>query len=85
MPVPELTPSPPVLLDLRHTKCPLNFVKAKLAAEKLSAGQTLVLWLAAGGDSALNVPQSLVAEGYQVVQAPHPSHAETLCLEVKKP
>jgi TusA-related sulfurtransferase len=77
------------VLDLRHTKCPLNFVKAKLAAEKLSAGQTLVLWLAAGGDSALNVPQSLIAEGYQVVQAvaqaPHPSQAETLCLQVSKP
>jgi TusA-related sulfurtransferase len=53
-------------LDLRRTKCPLNFVKAKLAAERLAPGDVLELWLAADSDSSLNVPTSLQQEGYQV-------------------
>jgi TusA-related sulfurtransferase len=52
------------MLDLRHVKCPLNFVKAKLAAEKLLAGQALHIVLSP--DVMMNVPQSLEQEGYVV-------------------
>jgi TusA-related sulfurtransferase len=51
---------------LRLTKCPLNFVKAKLAAEKLPPNTTLEVWLAADSDSSLNVPSSLRQEGFAV-------------------
>jgi TusA-related sulfurtransferase len=54
------------VLDLRRTKCPLNFVKAKLAAEKLQAGESLELWLLSNGESAVNIPNSLKQEGFQV-------------------
>lgn len=53
-------------LDLRTTKCPLNFVKARLAAEKLQPGEVLEIWVATEGESALNIPNSLRQEGYAV-------------------
>lgn len=66
---PRLNELMPVL-DLRRTKCPLNFVQARLAAEKLQAGEVLEIWLAAGSESELNVPNSLRQEGYSVVLLP---------------
>jgi TusA-related sulfurtransferase len=55
-----------VLMDLRKTKCPLNFVKAKLALEKLAIGEVLEVLLLTTGDSALNVPRSFRQEGHKV-------------------
>ena len=57
-------------LDLRKTKCPLNFVKAKLALEKLAIGEVLAVWLLTSGDSALNVPNSFRQEGQAVAVLP---------------
>ena len=62
------------MLDLTTTKCPLNFVKAKLAAEKLAEGEVLVILLASEGESALNVPQSLRQEGFTVAEEPSDEH-----------
>ncbi|MFM7390592.1 MAG: sulfurtransferase TusA family protein [Vampirovibrionales bacterium] len=53
-------------LDLRQTKCPLNFVKAKLALEKQALGTSLELWVWADSDSATNLPNSFKREGQQV-------------------
>ncbi len=61
---------PSITLDLRKTKCPLNFVKAKLALEKLSIGEVLAVLLLTTGDSALNVPQSFKQEGQAVALLP---------------
>ena len=36
------------VLDLKSIPCPLNVVKCKLALEKLSQGQTLILYLDKG-------------------------------------
>ena len=38
----------PKLLDLESIPCPLNVVKCKLALEKLSAGETLIVHLDKG-------------------------------------
>jgi TusA-related sulfurtransferase len=54
-------------LDLRGTKCPLNFVKTKLALEKLPPGDVLEVWVLQEGPSALNIPNSLRQEGYTVL------------------
>jgi TusA-related sulfurtransferase len=59
--------SPITSLDLRTTKCPLNFVKAKLALEKLQTGDILEIWISASSESALNIPNSLAQEGHTVV------------------
>lgn len=53
-------------LDLRTTKCPLNFVKTKLALEKLSPGQVLEIWIQADSQSTLNIPNSIRQEGYDI-------------------
>lgn len=53
-------------LDLRGVKCPLNFVKAKLALEKLPHGSELKIVLDLG-EAAETVPKSLLSEGYTLV------------------
>jgi TusA-related sulfurtransferase len=73
----------PTILDLRQTKCPLNFVKAKLAAEKLQVGETLELCLLAGSESVLNVPNSLRKEGFWVEEL-LTQEPDTIQLRIKK-
>jgi TusA-related sulfurtransferase len=67
-----------VSIDLRKTKCPLNFVKAKLALEKLPLREVLEVWLLSSGDSALNVPRSFEQEGHSVSILPADGDDETL-------
>jgi TusA-related sulfurtransferase len=67
-----------ISIDLRKTKCPLNFVKAKLALEKLAIGDVLEVWLLTSGDSALNVPKSFQQEGQSVAILPANANDDTL-------
>jgi len=60
---------PVQVLDLRTTKCPLNFVKTKLALEKLAIGEILEVWIVPDGESAINIPQSIQQEGHRLI--PH--------------
>jgi len=50
-------PVPSLELDLRGTPCPLNYVRSKLALERLAAGEVLQVDLDAGE------PERMVAEG----------------------
>jgi TusA-related sulfurtransferase len=62
--------SPPLAkqtLDLRTTKCPLNFVKTRLALEKLEAGDILEVWILLESQSSINIPQSIVQEGHEII------------------
>jgi TusA-related sulfurtransferase len=52
-------------LDLTGTPCPLNWVKAKLALEQLSAGDEIVLLLDPG-EPIESVPQSAREDGHDV-------------------
>ncbi len=61
------SPEPVPFLDLRTTKCPLNFVKTKLALEKLPPGSFLEVLIDAGGQSAINIPQSIRQEGHSIL------------------
>ena len=60
-------PIPKQTLDLRTTKCPLNFVKTKLALEKLAAGDILEIWIDAQSQSTLNIPNSIAQEGHTII------------------
>jgi TusA-related sulfurtransferase len=61
----------PEPLDFRQVKCPLNFVKTKLALERLPLGDVLEVWLSEDSESSLNVPNSLRQEGHEIIeQAP---------------
>ncbi len=62
------TPTPQQTLDLRTAKCPLNFVKTKLALEKLAVGDVLEVWILADSQSAINIPQSIAQEGHTVLE-----------------
>ena len=52
-----MSPDPTAVLDLRGTPCPLNFIRSKLALEKLELGAWLQLDLDAGE------PEQMVASG----------------------
>jgi TusA-related sulfurtransferase len=55
MPSPD--PDPAACLDLRGTPCPLNFIRTRLALEKMSRGAVLLV------DLDLGEPETMVAEG----------------------
>lgn len=53
-------------LDLRGTKCPLNFVKTKLFLEKIQSGDLLDVLLDEG-EPAESVLQGIEAEGHAIL------------------
>jgi len=53
--------------DLRGVGCPLNFVKAKLALEKVDIGQSLEVLLD-GGEPVRNVPESFAEQGQEILE-----------------
>jgi sulfite reductase (ferredoxin) len=53
-------------IDLRGVLCPLNFVKAKLALEKIAVGELLQVLLDAG-EPIKNVPASFADQGQEVL------------------
>ena len=66
-PGPHLDSSEAVpLLDLRGVICPINYVKARLALERLSPGDRLDLLLDAGEPLA-NVPRAVRDDGHRVL------------------
>lgn len=56
-------------LDLRGTPCPLNYIRTRLALEKLPAGAELEVWLDRGEPERL-VSEGLRQEGHTVVLTP---------------
>jgi TusA-related sulfurtransferase len=56
--------TPPVL-DLRGTRCPLNYVKTRLRLEQMLNGAALEVWLDPG-EPAAQVPRSLRMDGQEV-------------------
>ena len=56
---------PPVLLDLRGTPCPINFVRTKLKLSQMDPGSYLEVWLDPG-EPIEQVPDSLRMEGYPI-------------------
>jgi TusA-related sulfurtransferase len=52
-------------LDLRGTRCPLNYVKTRLQLERMQVGERLEVWLD-HGEPELQVPRSLRMDGQEV-------------------
>jgi TusA-related sulfurtransferase len=52
-------------IDLRGTPCPLNFVRTRLALERLAPGERLVVWLDAG-EPDRQVAEGIAADGHGV-------------------
>jgi TusA-related sulfurtransferase len=71
-------------LDVRGTKCPLNFVKTCLALEKMAVGEILAVTIDADSQSAMNIPNSLAQEGHRVVETIASDDGRSQILLVKK-
>ncbi len=56
-----------MFLDLTKYKCPITFVKAKLALEKLKKNETLTIQINEGEDLD-NMPESLKEIGFKIVK-----------------
>ena len=69
-------------LDLRGVCCPLNFVKAKLAMDKIKSGETIEFYLD-DGEPIVNVTRSLKDEGHQVLLVTPRSNYFALMVEKK--
>ena len=82
----ELSDEKPVegnkhVIDLRGMACPLNFVKAKLALEKIDLGQVLEVLLD-DGEPVKNVPLSFTEQGQEVVDVA--KQGEHFCVKVRR-
>jgi sulfite reductase (ferredoxin) len=68
--------------DLRGVVCPLNYVKTKLALEKLSTGQILAVMLDEAGSR--NVPASAAGDGHEVLSIiPEEQHWRVIIRKAK--
>lgn len=76
---------PKQTLDLRLTKCPLNFVQTKLALEKLDEDDVLEVWILTGGESAINIPQSIQQEGHEILATITEGTIQKLMIQKKNP
>ncbi|MEB3205896.1 MAG: sulfurtransferase TusA family protein [Vampirovibrionales bacterium] len=72
------TPIADMTLDMRTTKCPLNFVKTRLALEKLQPGQILAVQVDATGDSAKTLAQSVSQDGHMMIATTYDPQNPTL-------
>lgn len=63
--------APAAQLDLRGTPCPLNFIRTKLALERLGCGE--LLWVDLdGGEPQQLVSEGLISAGHRVECQAHP-------------
>lgn len=67
----DALPEPAAVLDLRGTPCPVNFIRTRLALEKLAPGSWLQVDLDAGEPQRM-VSEGVRAEGHQVKVWPLP-------------
>lgn len=67
-PAVEPASEPPRRLDLRGVGCPLNYVKTRVALDRVGAGGCVEVWLD-HGEPAENVPRSAEEDGFAVVAA----------------
>lgn len=68
-------------LNLKGVKCPLNFVKAKLALEKMAVGEELKIFVDLG-ESAESVTKSLLQEGYIILSQKENADLHELIVKV---
>lgn len=53
-------------LDITRLRCPMTYVRVRLALERLSPGQVLAVRLA-GEDARVNVPANAQRQGHRVL------------------
>ena len=59
-------PAPVALIDLRGVGCPLNYVKTRVAIDRVAPGECIEVWVY-HGDAEENVPRSCDEDGFAVL------------------
>ena len=70
-------------LDLRGTPCPLNFIRTRLALEKLPVGHTLRVDLDRGEPETM-VSSGIRGDGHAVAVEPHPDDGSAVRLRIQR-
>jgi TusA-related sulfurtransferase len=70
-------------LDLRGTPCPLNFIRTRLALEKIPLGAELLVDLDRGEPEQM-VVEGLRGEGHRVSVGPHPGSVDAVRLVITR-
>jgi TusA-related sulfurtransferase len=70
-------------LDLRGTPCPLNFIRTRLALEKVPAGATLQVDLDRGEPETM-VSSGIRGDGHAVAVEPHPHDPSSVRLVIQR-
>jgi TusA-related sulfurtransferase len=73
--------APAVDLDLRGTPCPLNFIRTKLALERLAPGAQLKVALDCGEPEHM-VSEGVAQAGHAVACEPHPHDPKAVVLVI---
>ncbi|ABK45899.1 hypothetical protein Mmc1_3413 [Magnetococcus marinus MC-1] len=71
-------------LDISQDQCPITFVKVKLHLEQMQPGEPLLILLREG-EPLLNVPRSLLEEGYLVTPPQATEQPGVYCIVTRKP
>jgi len=67
---------------LRGVKCPLNYVRTKLALEEMEPGQVLQILLD-DGEPIVNVPRSAKEDGHKILEVKKLEEGGYSCLILK--
>jgi tRNA 2-thiouridine synthesizing protein A len=79
-----VTVGAPARVDVRAYACPMTYVKAKIALDRLAAGERLEVWLA-DGEPLENLPRSAAEDGHRVVSVePLAGAPGAFCVVVEK-
>jgi tRNA 2-thiouridine synthesizing protein A len=66
-------------IDITHDLCPMTFVKTRIALDRLSSGQTLLVRLR-GEEPLRNVPRTAAEQGHTVLEQRVEPDGSTLLL-----
>jgi len=66
-------------IDITHDLCPMTFVKTRIALDRLSPGQTLLVRLR-GEEPLRNVPRTATEQGHTVLEQSVEPDGSTLLL-----
>jgi TusA-related sulfurtransferase len=66
-------------IDITHDLCPMTFVKTRIALDRLSPGQTLLVRLR-GDEPLRNVPRTAAEQGHTVLEQRVEPDGSTLLL-----
>ncbi len=71
--------TPSAFLDITTETCPMTFVRARLALDRLASGEILCLRLR-GAEPALNVPRAASEQGHDVLAVSTTDDGSTIIL-----